>query len=140
MSDPYAKHPCAKCEVFIKTRTNPNRALICETARALKNCPLMEKAEKWDDLPEKPSSELLKRMEDCRGVEKELLDISIKCAENASRLEAVKKLLNQKIGDAKYQSTPGIGIASIYPLKMTWNRHLEILEVLRAALGEEASP
>lgn len=40
-----AEIPCAECEVFIKTKTHPDRALMCETARACGDCLIINRLE-----------------------------------------------------------------------------------------------
>ena len=35
-------HPCANCKVFLKFLTSPDRALACETARAIDDCYLVK--------------------------------------------------------------------------------------------------
>ena len=37
--------PCVECEVFQKTKNLANRALICETARAIGHCLIIKKLE-----------------------------------------------------------------------------------------------
>lgn len=52
MSEKY----CVECEVFQQFKTSPNRALVCETARACGECNMMKKLaevekliERWKD-------------------------------------------------------------------------------------------
>lgn len=42
--------PCIECQVFQETKTHPERALICETARAVGDCLMISRLAEADNL------------------------------------------------------------------------------------------